>query len=278
MDFYDATSMSSTLQEVAVRVIDNDKCKTYPDYGDKLSDAMICAGYQDGGRDACAGDSGGSLICKPTREGPWTFYGITSWGIGCAKPKAPGVYARVPMFVEWIRNVTGIGSAVTIDQYKSLACDHGGGGWVDVNYKPENTIDFSNNDRREIHSCDTGSVAPAQVTSPHYPNNYKPNQDCRYCVKSKSMGNYVQMKMPVLKLDSRRNCYPTKDYIQIEKHDGTPISAPVCSIIRKTPIRAMAENALCIRFLSNNRVHRQGFEASFVEVDEFESACGEGWT
>ena len=46
MDFYDVTSISSTLQEVAVRVIGNEKCKTYPDYSDKLQDTMICAGYK----------------------------------------------------------------------------------------------------------------------------------------------------------------------------------------------------------------------------------------
>ena len=85
---------------------------------------------QDGGRDACAGDSGGSLICKPTENGPWTFYGITSWGIGCAKPEAPGVYARVPLFAKWIREMTGIGSAVGPAQFPDLTCSSGGGGYV----------------------------------------------------------------------------------------------------------------------------------------------------
>ena len=46
MNFYDVNSMSSTLQEVAVRVIGNEQCKTYPDYADKLEDTMICAGYK----------------------------------------------------------------------------------------------------------------------------------------------------------------------------------------------------------------------------------------
>ena len=76
--------------------------------------------FQDGGRDSCAGDSGGSLICKPTAKGPWVFYGITSWGIGCAKPEAPGVYARVPVFAEWIHSVTGLDSAITTQTYPEL--------------------------------------------------------------------------------------------------------------------------------------------------------------
>merc|ERR1719262_5132 len=127
---------------------------------------MICAGYKDGGRDACAGDSGGSLICKPTENGPWTFYGITSWGIGCAKPEAPGVYARVPVFAEWIRSVTGLDSAITTQTYPELDSANECGGWMDQNYKPENVMSFfSEQIKREEQMCDSNQFAPANVTS-----------------------------------------------------------------------------------------------------------------
>ena len=60
-------------------------------------------------------------------------------------------------------------------------------------------------------------------------------------------GNFVSLEIANLKLDARRNCYPNKDYLIIENVDGTPISAPICTLIRRNPIRAMAQNALCVK-------------------------------
>ena len=126
---------------------------------------------------------------------------------------------------------------------------------MDQNYKPENVMSFfSEQIKREEQMCDSNQFAPANVTSENHPNSYLPNSDCRYCVKSKSHGNYVKMVLDVLRLDARRNCYPGKDYILIENWDGSPISSPVCTIIRRNPIKAMAQNAICIKFVSNNKV------------------------
>lgn len=56
-----------------------------------------------GGKDACQGDSGGPLLCHdPDDRERYYVAGIVSWGVKCAHPKLPGVYANVPKYIPWI--------------------------------------------------------------------------------------------------------------------------------------------------------------------------------
>ncbi|KAJ7326752.1 hypothetical protein JRQ81_016511 [Phrynocephalus forsythii] len=91
--------VEDTLQKVKIPLISNTECQSrYQDY--RITDKMLCAGYAEGGMDACKGDSGGPLSCK--YQNKWFLAGITSWGEGCARPGQPGVYTNVAEFVEWI--------------------------------------------------------------------------------------------------------------------------------------------------------------------------------
>lgn len=85
---------SDTLKQVTVPVTSDQTCSSaYPEY---KSDAMVCAGVEEGGKDSCQGDSGGPLIAGDK------LIGVVSWGQGCAQPGFPGVYSRVGSYADLI--------------------------------------------------------------------------------------------------------------------------------------------------------------------------------
>jgi len=95
---------SSLLREVAVRLMKSEHCNRADYYNGRILGGMLCAGYNAGERDACTGDSGGPLVC-PLQNGKWVLVGATSWGVGCARHKRPGVYSDVRQFSDWIASI-----------------------------------------------------------------------------------------------------------------------------------------------------------------------------
>jgi secreted trypsin-like serine protease len=88
----DGGEVPETLQRVDLPIVTDARCGEA--YGAFEPQTQICAGYEEGGRDACQGDSGGPMFSR-TAAGALFVVGATSYGDSCAKPKTPGVYARV---------------------------------------------------------------------------------------------------------------------------------------------------------------------------------------
>ena len=68
-------------------------CRHEDSYGNAVTRKHLCAGFHEGGPDACQNDSGGPLVCE--RGGRWTLFGVINHGIGCGQEKKYGLYARV---------------------------------------------------------------------------------------------------------------------------------------------------------------------------------------
>merc|ERR1711981_64396 len=91
-------SSPSSLQWVAVPTVTNQQCsQAYSG----ITDSMICAGLPEGGKDSCKGDSGGPFVCRD--NGKAVLTGVVSFGIGCALPDYPGVYARTTAVLDWVK-------------------------------------------------------------------------------------------------------------------------------------------------------------------------------
>lgn len=91
---------ATRLQRVDVPLASTTLCSQ--GYPNNITDRMICAGYVEGKKDACFGDSGGPLIVKDANTGAPVLVGVVSWGEGCARAGKLGVYSKVNAVAQWI--------------------------------------------------------------------------------------------------------------------------------------------------------------------------------
>ncbi|GAB5577255.1 transmembrane protease serine 6 isoform X1 [Prionailurus iriomotensis] len=98
-------SSALILQKGEIRVINQTTCESL--LPQQITPRMMCVGYLSGGVDACQGDSGGPLSSVEA-DGRIFQAGVVSWGEGCAQRDKPGVYTRLPVFRDWIKEQTGV--------------------------------------------------------------------------------------------------------------------------------------------------------------------------
>jgi len=117
----------TTLHEVEVSVVSNATCNAPEAYNGIIVDSQLCAGFPEGGRDACAGDSGGPLMA--VQDGEYRQIGIVSFGVGCARPNKFGVYTRIQSFLTEIEQLTTVTPPAqgTTPGDATVATDGGGG-------------------------------------------------------------------------------------------------------------------------------------------------------
>ena len=93
---------ADALRQVALPFFSHERCQEI--YYD-VTDGMVCAGYDNGGKNACFGDSGGPLVIPTTAAPGWKQVGIVSWGpYSCGAPQRPAVYTRVSTYQPWIQD------------------------------------------------------------------------------------------------------------------------------------------------------------------------------
>jgi secreted trypsin-like serine protease len=104
------------LMEVELPLVATESCSvSHQAAGYVIDGRNLCAGYPEGGKDTCQGDSGGAMVVRTSRS-RWLQIGVVDWGVGCAHKNSPGVYTRVSVFAEWIKSTIGHDLAVTPEE------------------------------------------------------------------------------------------------------------------------------------------------------------------
>lgn len=97
------------LHDAEVPIVSNATANRENAYNGRITHTMLAAGYSQGGVDTCQGDSGGPLVVQD-EAGIVHVAGIVSWGDGCARSNKFGIYSRVAVFADWIRDNGAVSS------------------------------------------------------------------------------------------------------------------------------------------------------------------------
>ncbi|XP_074857006.1 ovochymase-1 [Carettochelys insculpta] len=222
-------SLASCLQQTQVPILENEVCERnyYFHHPGGITARMLCAGFASaGGQDSCQGDSGGPLACYNEKE-PFILYGITSWGVGCARPNKPGVYTRVRVFLDWIKStireiepnalqVTSNGretlTQTLLKQPTKL---------MSTSYSQECPSEVELTEPRGffLSACSSGDVG---------------SLNCSWVLRMSSRG-MAKLTMKHLSIPASQNCKEALLGIYEESQRGRKVLAELCGVLQPPP-------------------------------------------
>ncbi|XP_038621138.1 ovochymase-2, partial [Tachyglossus aculeatus] len=253
-------------------------------------DTVLCAGFPDGGKDACQGDSGGALLCK-SRPGAWTLAGVTSWGMGCARPwrnnlrkssslrGSPGLFTDTSKVLSWIHQTISSGLSSEL-RPKSAAVR------VRCRQRPDWGLRGNENLRTLIHQPDgpfpertkgglavgtapcsgrdgllSGPQGSLRFPGPSRPS-YQDNQLCLWTVRVPS-GKHVLLSFSHMDTEFEEFC----------RHDSLSVLAPgdrfvgkFCGTVFPRPI-LIGSSSVRLKFVSDSTDSGTGFSLTYKAVE-----------
>ncbi|KAI0222014.1 Cubilin, partial [Lamellibrachia satsuma] len=222
------TGDNTVLHQVNLPIVDAATCRS--SHTRSITDAMLCAGLQEGGKDSCQGDSGGPLVCR-SGNGPWTLYGVTSWGDGCGKRGKPGIYARVSKFLPWIEQT--------------------------INGTSPTVVDACNGETAVL----TGSAGEFGTVGGQYNN----DETCRWRVQVE-VGKRVQLHFIRFDIEG----YSSSCYDKVKIYDGNSTAAPLISSLCGGSLPEdiiTSGNTVFVYFDSDGSITKTGFRIQYSATE-----------
>lgn len=92
--------ISNFLRQVDLKLLKFSDCNLVTQTMISNPKSQFCAGYLNGLKDTCTGDSGSPILYK--YKSRWFVVGIVSFGLGCAQLSKPGINTNVSYYLNWI--------------------------------------------------------------------------------------------------------------------------------------------------------------------------------
>ncbi|XP_053112203.1 ovochymase-2 isoform X2 [Hemicordylus capensis] len=237
--------LPGVLHEVDLPILDQDLCSRVLSTLKKpvQGDTLMCAGFPDGGKDACQGDSGGSLMCR-REHGSWTLVGVTSWGMGCARSwmsnlkkkysmrGSPGVFTELIKVLPWIQ-------------------EH-----MDTDAKMKSS--------RASCSIQDGKLPDSEgrLDFPESPKHFY--QDNQLCVWTLLVPEGMHILLNFSYLDVEPDTFCDYDSLSVTSTDDQLIGK-FCGMDLPLPI-LVGSNTVRLKFVSDNKEHGTGFSVIYQAI------------